>query len=176
MAWRTPFTVLACISILFSLATFLWLTESPRWFTLQNRLGDAARAWDYLEVSMTDREELFEEEEDIYLEAVTHPLAPAGSIVAPNTFDQVVSRHSEQHSQGIGDKATLLEAFKPEVRSRTLLGLFLMGMQQLAGIDGVLYVRLFPIPFFLSLTNASANISLLSNDHSMPHNCSNKPA
>lgn len=145
MAWRTPFTVLACISILFSVATFLWLTESPRWLTLQNRLDNAARAWDYLEVSMTDREELFEEEEeDIYLEALTHPLAPTGSIVAPNTFDQVVSRPSEQHSQKSGDKATLLEAFKPEVRNRTLLGLFLMGMQQFAGIDGVLYVRFFP--------------------------------
>jgi hypothetical protein len=144
MAWRTPFTVLACISILFSVATFLWLTESPRWFTFHNRPDDAARAWDHLEVSMTDREELAGGKVDIYMEALTHPLAPTGSIVAPTTFDQVVSRRSQQSCQKGRDEVTLLDAFKPDVRSRTLLGLFLMGMQQLAGIDGVLYVRFFP--------------------------------
>lgn len=155
MAWRTPFIVLACISILFSVATFLWLTESPRWLTLQNRPDEAACAWGYLEVSMTDRKEMVEEKEDIYMEALTHPLAPTGSIVAPNTFDQVVSRHSQRSTQESRDGASLLDAFKPDVRSRTLLGLFLMAMQQLAGIDGVLYVRVlsaFP-SFYLSSTH-----------------------
>ncbi|PYI00271.1 hypothetical protein BO78DRAFT_412411 [Aspergillus sclerotiicarbonarius CBS 121057] len=141
MAWRTPFTVLACISILFSAAAFLWLAESPRWLTLHNRPDDATRAWDHLQVSATDREDLVEEEEYIHEEAITHPLAPTGSILAPNTLDQVVSRHSHR-SRSTGKKgheATLFDAFKPDVRSRTLLGLFLMGMQQMAGIDGVLY-------------------------------------
>ncbi|KAI2988360.1 transcriptional regulator family: Fungal Specific TF [Aspergillus niger] len=144
MAWRTPFTVLACISIAFSLAAFLWLIDSPRWLTLHNRVDDATRAWEYLQVSEADREELLEEEEqvDVHEEALTHPLAPTGSILAPNTLDQVVSRHSRvshrTKPKGI-EEATLFDAFKPDVRNRTLLGLFLMGMQQLAGIDGVLY-------------------------------------
>ncbi|GKZ20106.1 hypothetical protein AbraIFM66951_008174 [Aspergillus brasiliensis] len=146
MAWRTPFTILACISIIFSLAAFFWLVDSPRWLTLHNRFDDATRTWQYLEVSEADREELLEEEEevDVHEEAMTHPLAPTGSILAPNTLDQVVSRHSrvshrtKEAKKGMGE-ATLFDAFKPDVRNRTLLGLFLMGMQQLAGIDGVLY-------------------------------------
>ncbi|GAA83219.1 MFS sugar transporter [Aspergillus luchuensis IFO 4308] len=145
MAWRTPFTVLACISIVFSLAAFLWLIDSPRWLTLHNRVDDATRAWEYLQVSQADREELLEEEEevDVREEALTHPLAPTESVLAPNTLDQVVSRHSRvstRRTKGKGmEEASLFDAFKPDVRSRTLLGLFLMGMQQMAGIDGVLY-------------------------------------
>lgn len=147
MAWRTPFTVLACISIVFSVAALLWLIDSPRWLTLHNRIDDATRAWEYLQVSEADREELLEEEEevDVHEEALTHPLAPTGSVLAPNTLDQVVSRHSRvstRRTKGKGiEEASLFDAFKPDVRNRTLLGLFLMGMQQMAGIDGVLYVR-----------------------------------
>ncbi|RAH51276.1 general substrate transporter [Aspergillus brunneoviolaceus CBS 621.78] len=124
MAWRTPFTLLAGVSVLFGLAAFLWLPESPRWLTLHNRSDEATRAWEYLQVSPADREELSEEDDyDVHEEAVTHPLAPTGSTLAPNTLEQT----------------SLFDAFKPDVRTRTFLGLFLMSMQQLAGIDGVLY-------------------------------------
>lgn len=36
----------------------------------------------------------------------------------------------------------MLDVFAPDARPRFLLAVFLMGMQQLSGIDGVLYVRL----------------------------------
>ncbi|KAE8151904.1 hypothetical protein BDV25DRAFT_171028 [Aspergillus avenaceus] len=134
MAWRTPFTVLACISVLFSFS-FLCLPESPRWLTLKNRLSDTARVWEYLEVNEADREELIEDENHIQ-ETISNSLAPTGSILAPNTLDQVVSQCSHISK---AKEATLFEAFGSDVRSRTFLGLFLMGMQQLAGIDGVLY-------------------------------------
>ncbi|RAK72707.1 uncharacterized protein BO72DRAFT_480797 [Aspergillus fijiensis CBS 313.89] len=141
MAWRTPFTLLAGVSVLFGLAAFLWLPESPRWLTLHNRSDEATRAWEYLQVSPADREELSEEDDyDVHEEAVTHPLAPTGSTLAPNTLEQVLSQRSERSvPEKGGHKTSLFDAFKPDVRNRTFLGLFLMSMQQLAGIDGVLY-------------------------------------
>lgn len=37
-------------------------------------------------------------------------------------------------------KATVADLFAPDSRARLFLAVFLMGMQQLSGIDGVLYV------------------------------------
>ncbi len=45
-------------------------------------------------------------------------------------------------SEGRPVHNSFLDVFKSDVRTRTGLAIFLMGMQQLSGIDGVLYVYL----------------------------------
>ncbi|KAL5342906.1 general substrate transporter [Aspergillus crustosus] len=136
MAWKAPFVLLAGLSVVFSLAAFLWLPESPRWLAVYRRPGDVSRSWDYLEVKCEDREQIEQQSnptrgEQIIFDA---PIS-TGSILAPETLNQVVS----QYSQPAKVEARFFEIFGRDVRIRTLLGVFLMGMQQLAGIDGVLY-------------------------------------
>lgn len=138
MAWRTPFTILAFVSIFFSIATYFWLAESPRWLALRGRAEDAFRAWEYLEVKGKDRDEVIVQDTGDGGDVVFHPPASAGTILAPDALTQVVSRRSEPAKAA---KENFFEIFGRDVRSRTMLGVFLMGMQQLAGIDGVLYVR-----------------------------------
>jgi hypothetical protein len=127
IAWRLPFALLAAFSFLFAVASFCWLPESPRWLTLCHREADAAKAWNVLGVDSADREKVDQE-----LQA---PLAIPAS--ERNTPLQPQSLPAEK-------KSSLLDAFAPDVRARTLLGVFVLGMQQMSGIDGILYVSSSP--------------------------------
>ena len=53
---------------------------------------------------------------------------------------QEVDPDTEKVKEGTVEK--LLDIFSKDVRGRTALAVFLMGMQQMSGIDGVLYVCL----------------------------------
>ncbi|KAF7171928.1 hypothetical protein CNMCM6106_006256 [Aspergillus hiratsukae] len=55
-SWRTPYLILACLSVLFSAVSFLFLVPSPRWLTLHGRHEEAARTWDLLGVGQAERE------------------------------------------------------------------------------------------------------------------------
>jgi DNA-directed RNA polymerase III subunit RPC2 len=56
MSWRTPFLILACLSVLYSAAALTWLVPSPRWLTIHGRRDDANAIWDLLGVSHAERE------------------------------------------------------------------------------------------------------------------------
>lgn len=56
-----------------------------------------------------------------------------------STVERIASGPRPQ-IQSVKDK--LFDIFSKDVRTRTALAVFLMGMQQLSGIDGVLYVSL----------------------------------
>lgn len=116
-AWRVPFLVLACLSLVFSGAAGCWLVESPRWLTLRGREAEAVGVWEGLGVEVGDREKA---EVGVNETPLVSPGASVESLVK--------HRHSFK------------DVFKKDVRKRTFLAVFLMGMQQLAGIDGVLYV------------------------------------
>ncbi|KAF2257849.1 putative transporter [Lojkania enalia] len=128
LAWRLPFALLAALSFLFAAASLVWLPESPRWLLLRRREAEASRAWDVLGVRSADREKADQGDE----RAVT---------VAANSTDSAdhLSPTVIPPSVPIKEKSSLLDAFAPDVRARTMLGVFVLGMQQMSGIDGILY-------------------------------------
>ncbi|CAF9913443.1 MAG: hypothetical protein ALECFALPRED_008816 [Alectoria fallacina] len=119
LSWRAPFIILACVSMTFSAASLLWLVPSPRWLILRGRQSEAAAAWDVLGVGHAEREKA---EVQSGTEA---------------TASQVHSTTAATDSPAT--KSGFLDVFARDVRTRTGLAVFMMGMQQLSGIDGVLY-------------------------------------
>lgn len=126
LSWRLPFAILSVLAFSFSLAA-LWLTPSPRWLTLHGRTAEAAATWDILGVSHAEREKI-EIVEHIREITELEEISASRPATAQNT-------HQEEKK-----KNSFWELFTHDVRGRTFLAVFMMGMQQLSGIDGVLYV------------------------------------
>lgn len=118
MAWRLPFVVMVGLAALL-VACCARLPESPRW--LMSR-GEQARALDSLR-------------------RLDYPMVEA---------EREFLRGSEDGAVGIAQGLSLTPwqsfslLFKRGYRARTMLALFVLGMAQLSGIDGVLYVRISP--------------------------------
>jgi MFS family permease len=119
LSWRMPFILLAAFSMVLCGLSLLYLPESPQWLGLHGRYAMAEEAWDRLGVSRAEREK-------VVLQVRT----------------QEVNSETEKVKDGTIDK--LLAIFSKDVIGRTILAVFLMGMQQMSGIDGVLYVRSSP--------------------------------
>jgi hypothetical protein len=129
-SWRLPFMLLACYSFVFSAVTLVYLPPSPRWLTIHGKTEEAAAAWEKLDVPTADQEKILGQlDESIVLTANAETAGVEG--LERNLTN--VSRVSQK-------KAQILDVFSSESRPRLLLAVFLMGMQQLSGIDGVLYV------------------------------------
>lgn len=95
---------------------------------MRRREADVFRAWDILGVNSADREKVQDGQElvlvaDNVQESDRQPGIP--SRIRPSTIEK---------------KARMLDAFALDVRARTVLGIFVLGMQQMSGIDGILYV------------------------------------
>ncbi len=131
LSWRLPFTFLACLSLVFSVSSFFWLIPSPRWLTIRGRRAEASAAWDKLGIGHAEREKAETEQS-------TELRNSSESTAAISQQDIPAASSSERPPV----KDNFLEVFKSDVRIRTGLAVFLMGMQQLSGIDGVLYVYL----------------------------------
>jgi hypothetical protein len=143
LSWRLPFIFLSGLAFTFSAAALLWLIPSPRWLSLHGRTAEAAETWDFLGVSHADREKLEiaeEEEEQRVSVEIEEPVRPAGSPSDKDKEAQVTTRPVESHHKG-----GFWALFARDVRARSIFAIFLMGMQQLSGIDGVLYVRVLSI-------------------------------
>ena len=130
LAWRTPFIILACLAIAFSIASIVWLVPSPRWLTLRGRQSEASAAWDVLEVGHAEREKAENQQNRDTVAIEVHSLG--NSIESFN--------RDPTHTQKPVTKSGFFDVFSRDVRTRTGLAVFMMGMQQLSGIDGVLYV------------------------------------
>lgn len=139
LSWRLPFIILACLSLVFSVSSFFWLIPSPRWLTIRGRRAEASAAWDKLGVGHAEREKA-------EIEQSTELRNSSESTSAINQQDIAAAPSTE----GRPVKSSFLDVFKKDVRTRTGLAIFLMGMQQLSGIDGVLYVCLTSSKFFLN--------------------------
>lgn len=114
------------MALMFSLTTFFLLPQSPRWLLLMNRKEEAKEAWERLGVPSDDQEK----ESNVTLRVKTIEEAEGEHGLTPII--------SNSHARGSG-AGTLLTIFDKDVRFRTFLAAFMMGMQQLAGIDGVLF-------------------------------------
>lgn len=96
---------------------------------MRHREADVAKAWDILGVNSADREKVENGHERALIVAansgdpIGQPGIPLISVPAP-----------------VKKMSSILDAFAPDVRARTMLGVFVLGMQQMSGIDGILYV------------------------------------
>ncbi|KAA8643617.1 putative MFS sugar transporter [Aspergillus tanneri] len=126
-SWRIPFLILACLSAAFSVAAWMWLVPSPRWLTVHGRRSEATAAWDLLGVSHAEREKV-EIEQDRSTNLCSQNAREDRASV------ERMGSATRQHVKSTKDK--LLDIFSKDVRARTAIAVFLMGMQQLSGIDG----------------------------------------
>jgi MFS family permease len=135
-SWRTPYLILACLSVLFSAASFLFLVPSPRWLTLHGRHEEAAKTWDLLGVGQAEREKVeVEQTRQARTQIQVLPAGPATTLT-PDLTTQIPTPPQPPLKPA---SHKLLDIFSKDVRARTALAVFLMGFQQLSGIDGVLY-------------------------------------
>lgn len=111
ISWRLPF-IFQAIGGVVLFAFCCIIPSSPRWMVLHNHRDQAIHDLKRLDVSIR------EAEKDI--------LGPAEQ--------ELRSQAPSSGFQG------LLTIFKREHLRRTMLGLFILGMVQLCGIDGILYV------------------------------------
>lgn len=119
LSWRLPWVLLSALSVLFSLLSLCFLPESPQWLGFQGRSAQAELTWDRLGVARSDREKV--------------------ETQAETDSGEIYPGLKKIGNGGTIDK--LLDIFSEDVRGRTALAVFLMGMQQMSGIDGILYVR-----------------------------------
>lgn len=118
--------------MVFSSVAFFFLVPSPRWLTLQGSPHEASAAWDKLEIDEQDREKT-------PVDGENGPENPTSQEDTSN----IQSSNSEGKCPN-RSKGKFFELFSADIRARTFLGVFVMGMQQLSGIDGVLYVSILP--------------------------------
>lgn len=109
MAWRTPFVISAVFSAVL-VAGCYFLPHSPRWLMLTHRRDEAVHAVEWLGIQQ----------------------AEAGKDILRLDTEDMAAR-----DRGLVKSITTI--FTRKYRSRTILALFILGMVQLCGIDGVLY-------------------------------------
>ncbi|RYP84423.1 hypothetical protein DL770_005215 [Monosporascus sp. CRB-9-2] len=118
MGWRLPFVLQAGGGVLLAVACWL-LPGSPRWLIARNQLKAAERNMQRLDL----------EPAEIQLPLSLRNQSGEGG-------QERLQESEEQLSWSI-----IKSIFARKYRFRTVLALFILGMVQLCGIDGVLYVR-----------------------------------
>jgi hypothetical protein len=140
--------LLACYSFVFSAAVLSFLPASPRWLTLRGRASEASAAWEKLGVPAADQEKILDQFEN------SVALTANADVAGEADIQRVPSAKPKRKDQ-------MLDVFSAETRPRLFFAVFLMGMQQLSGIDGVLYVSLHT-PCLLISTISHLHISMLT--------------
>lgn len=118
LSWRLPLVVSSALGFLLS-GTYWFVPASPRWLLARGRFTEARDVLIRLGFDEVEREKLLEE-------SMTQ-------VQAHNPHDVAIWQEFKQTFAGFR------EAFSAPFRARTIFGCFIMGMQQLAGIDGVFY-------------------------------------
>lgn len=120
-----------------ALASFSYLPQSPRWLAYKGRKEEASIAWDKLGVSGAEREKNLLQD-------------PAPMDISERTT-AAAAQSSKAESLTMRDRLyenmkNVTAAFRGDAKKPMLLGVFLMAVQQLSGIDGVIYVCTLPGP------------------------------
>ncbi|OBT46760.1 hypothetical protein VE00_02599 [Pseudogymnoascus sp. WSF 3629] len=151
LSWRLPLALQATIATLGATASALYLPPSPRWLAHKGRKEEASRTWDLLGVSAAEREkDLLENPESVVAETNELAELPAVHTTALDTGFLARLRRNERRTYSV---------FGQEGRKQMVLGVFMMAMQQLSGIDGVLYYA--PL-LFRQASISSAEASFLA--------------
>ncbi|KAF5388626.1 hypothetical protein D9757_004789 [Collybiopsis confluens] len=129
-AWRTPFLLQASLALVYAIGCPLLLPLSPRWLYMKGKVSQAEGVIRKLQKQSGTNQSVHFEE----WEDITHK---------PNE-----------------NSARIREIFNKDARKRTFLACFLMGMQQLSGIDGLLYYA--PVLFAQAGLSASKSKFLAS--------------
>lgn len=129
MSWRLPYALQSFLALSYAIFSFFFLIRSPRWLESKGRHEKARLAWERLGVTDAERRK-DEEQQSTTLTVVPKAPEPESLALAPTR---------SHHSVRDPERTSWLELFAADTRKRTLLGCFVMGMQQLSGIDGVLY-------------------------------------
>jgi hypothetical protein len=126
MSWRFPLAVQAAIAFFVAVVSYLYLPQSPRWLAYKGRRREATVIWDKLGVSNAEREK------DLLQGVESTGQHAAPSAITEGGIPALIRR----------SMANIIGSFGKGARRQMLLGVFMMSMQQLSGIDGVLYVSL----------------------------------
>ncbi|KAJ4359476.1 uncharacterized protein N0V89_000030 [Didymosphaeria variabile] len=125
LAWRLPFAFHALCAFTWGALVVLFLPHSPRWLKAKGRMDEVDDAWEKLGIRPgQDLEDAEARELETEAGLNMEPLA-----LRPTTTRQTVRE----------DVHMLLRVFTKDARKPTALGVFMMSMMQLSGIDGVLY-------------------------------------
>jgi MFS family permease len=116
LSWRLPLAFQALVAFCFALAC-LFLPPSPRWLLAKGRKAEALVTLEQLGLGTEEFEEMIE-----------MPDGEGEKIADGNLIASVRARLAE-----------ITKVFGRNARKQTGLACFLMAMQQLSGIDGVLY-------------------------------------
>ncbi|KAK7689845.1 hypothetical protein QCA50_006484 [Cerrena zonata] len=109
LSWRFPLGMQSIVSVILA-AGCPFLPHSPRWLRHVGRRAEANVAWERLGVSAADAEKT----------------------------EESANRERERVQRGsVWEEARAM--WEKDVRKRTALGVFVMGMSNASGIDGVLY-------------------------------------
>ncbi|THX96328.1 general substrate transporter [Aureobasidium pullulans] len=146
-SWRFPFSLQSFLAFTYAVLSFIFLPESPRWLKTKGRMDDSHDAWEKLGIADAEREKDDQQKQSSILQVQE----PESLALTP-----IRSRQSIHDT----NKTSWLAVFGKDTRKRTLLGCFLMGMQQLSGIDGVLYYA--PLLFQQAGLNSSTSSFLAS--------------
>ncbi|KAI5250310.1 general substrate transporter [Aureobasidium subglaciale] len=144
-SWRFPFALQSFLAFTYALLTFFFLPDSPRWLKSKGRMEDSHDAWDRLGLADAEREKNEQQNQNLNVQE------PESLALTPIRSRQSV--HDPQHT-------SWLAVFAKDARKRTFLGCFVMGMQQLSGIDGVLYYA--PLLFQQAGLNSATSSFLAS--------------
>lgn len=126
LSWRLPLAFQAGIALSLAIMANFWLPESPRWLAYKGHKKEAIEMWDKLGVSSAEREKDLEQSAMMRRDAVA-----AASVTKIGLIERM--QRSISSSMAI---------FEKSARRPMLLGVFMMSMQQLSGIDGVMYVSI----------------------------------
>ncbi|KAG7005746.1 nonribosomal peptide synthase atnA [Physcia stellaris] len=129
LSWRLPLAMQSGLAFFLSIASFFYLPQSPRWLAYKGRKEEASRVWDKLGVSSAEREK------DLLKDSAT----PAGAEVVEIPTTQAAAKAKNARERMQKNWADLTVVFRKDTRKPLLLGVFLMSMQQLSGIDGVIF-------------------------------------
>ena len=130
LSWRLPLALHSGIAFFLAFASFFYLPHSPRWLAYKGRKEEASRAWDRLGVSNAEREK----------DLLQNPVPKDASTLSDLP---VKTKLRDRMRNNLNE---LLTMFKKDARKPMFLGVFLMSMQQMSGIDGVIYVRFHSFP------------------------------